>query len=133
MPTLNLDAEGWAKHLLKDKCKPYSAGTEPHALNQIAVKVMGECGIDISGNQPKSLESLEDPSFELVVTVCEAAAKTCPTPPKGTRVIHAAFDDPPRLAKEAKSDEEAMQHYRRVRDEIKAFVITLPSLLSTTP
>ena len=122
-------AEGWAKKLLHGQIEAFSAGTEPHGLNPIAAKVMEEVGVDISSHTSKSLDSLKAVHFDLVVTVCDKAAAACPTPPKGTKVIHAPFDDPPKLAADAKSAEEAIKHYRRVRDEIKTFVLTLPSLL----
>ena len=122
-------AEGWAKKLLASKIQSYSAGTEPQSLNINAVKVMNESGVDISAHYSKSLESLESVPFDLVVTVCDDAALSCPKPPQGTRVIHVPFDDPPKLAKTAKSEAEAMQHYRRVRDEIEEFVLTLPAIL----
>jgi arsenate reductase (thioredoxin) len=60
--------------------------------------------------------------------VCDSAHESCPTMP-GARIVHAGFDDPPRLAKGAASEEEAMVHYRRVRDEIRAYVLTLPGAL----
>ncbi len=123
-------AEGWAKHLLRGKCEAYSAGTEPHPLNQCAVKAMKESGVDISNHSSKSVESLKSIPFDLVVTVCDSAAKSCPTPMQGARIVHAPFDDPPRLAENAKTDEEAMPHYRRVRDEIKEFVRLLPAIWS---
>lgn len=123
-------AEGWAKHLLKDQIEAFSAGTEPHGLNPLAVKAMKECAVDISKQTSKSLESLKSLNFDLIVTVCDSAAKACPTPPKGAIVIHAPFDDPPRLAQSAKSEEEAMTPYRRVRDEIKEFIERLPSRLT---
>lgn len=122
-------AEGWARHLLGDSCEPFSAGTEPSALNQNAVKVMNESRVDISGQTSKHLNNLAQRHFDLVVTVCDSAAKSCPAPPPNTRVIHVPFDDPPHLAKEAGSEEEALNHYRRVRDEIKQFILTLPDLL----
>ncbi|MCB0320149.1 MAG: arsenate reductase ArsC [Bdellovibrionales bacterium] len=121
--------EGWAKALLCDSVNAYSAGTEPHGLNPFAVQAMQECDVDISDHSSKTLKDLEAISFDLIVTVCDSAASACPIPPPGTRVIHAPFDDPPQLAKNAKSDDEAMKHYRRVRDEIKDFVLRLPSLL----
>ena len=121
-------AEGWAKNLLSSTFEAYSAGTEPHSLNPFAVKAMEEAGVDISQHQPKSLESLKDIRFDLIVTVCDNASKSCPIPPSGTKVVHAPFDDPPKLAQGAPNEEAALQHYRRVRDEIKAFVLTLGSL-----
>ena len=121
-------AEGWAKNLLSSTFEAYSAGTEPHSLNPFAVKAMEEAGVDISQHQPKSLESLKDIRFDLIVTVCDNASKSCPIPPSGTKVVHAPFDDPPKLAQGAPNEEAALQHYRRVRDETKAFVLTLGSL-----
>ena len=64
------------------------------------------------------------------MTVCDHARESCPLFPGKTKVVHVGFDDPPRLAKEAKTEEEALAHYRRVRDEIKAFVETLPGALT---
>lgn len=124
-------AEGWARALIGDRVDAYSAGTEPHGLNPLAVKAMQECGIDISKHSSKTLDSLGALQLDLVVTVCDKAAAACPTPPKGARFIHVPFDDPPRLALSAKTEQEALLHYRRVRDEIKAFVIKLPTLLDS--
>lgn len=122
-------AEGWANALLPERVEAYSAGIDPHGLNPLAVKAMAEVGVDISKHHSKTLDSLSSVNFDLVVTVCDNATASCPTPPKGTKVTHAPFDDPPKLAQDAKSEEEAMPHYRRVRDEIKEFVVTLPKLL----
>lgn len=124
-------AEGWANALLPEIVQAYSAGIDPHGLNPLAVKAMAEVGIDISKHHSKILDSLSSVKFDLVVTVCDNAAASCPTPPKGTLVVHVPFDDPPRLAKDAKSEDDALQNYRRVRDEIKHFVLTLPSLISS--
>ncbi|MEZ4754440.1 MAG: arsenate reductase ArsC [Bdellovibrionota bacterium] len=123
-------AEGWGKSLLRDKCEVYSAGTEPHPLNQRAVKAMNESGVDISNHSSKSVESLKSVPFDLIVSVCDSAAKSCPTPPEGVRIIQAPFDDPPQLAENSKTENEAMSHYRRVRDEIKEFVLSLPAIWS---
>ena len=68
--------------------------------------------------------------FDFVVTVCDSAHESCPIFPATTRIVHVGFDDPPRLAKGAASDDEAMPHYRRVRDEIRAFIETLPGALA---
>ena len=122
-------AEGWARHLKSDAIEAYSAGIETHGLNPRAVKVMGEAGVDISGHTSKTTADLGGVEFDYVVTVCGHAAETCPVFPAKTRVVHQGFDDPPRLAKEAASEEEALGHYRRVRDEIKAFVLMLPEAL----
>ena len=122
-------AEGWAKNLLMPDYESFSAGTDPQEINPLAIKAMDECNVDISSQTSKSLTSLKMVPFDLVVTVCDNAAASCPTPPTGAKILHAPFDDPPRLAKDAKTEEEALQHYRRVRDEIKEFVLTLPSIL----
>ena len=118
-------AEGWARRLAPDRIEPHSAGVEPSGLNPLAVKAMREAGVDITAQQSKSLEQLPPVHFDLVVTLCGDAAERCPLFPDGTRVLHAGFDDPPRLAAGARSEEEALPHYRRVRDEIREFVAGL--------
>ncbi len=120
-------AEGWALALKSDQLRAYSAGTHPHGLNPLAVRAMAEAGVDISGHTSKRPEDL-GVVFDFVVTVCDSAHESCPVIP-GARIVHMGFDDPPRLAKGARSDEEALPHYRRVRDEIRAFVLTLPGSL----
>ena len=122
-------AEGWARHLKGDVLEPYSAGIETHGLNPCAVQVMAEAGVDVSGHRSKTLADLKDVSFDYVVTVCAHAHETCPVFPGKAKLVHVGFDDPPRLAKDATSDDEALRHYRRVRDEIRAFVETLPESL----
>ena len=119
-------AEGWARHLKNDVVEPYSAGIETHGLNPNAVKVMAEAGVDISGHHSKHLDELKDIAFDYVITVCDNAHESCPMFPRQTKVIHVGFDDPPRLAKEAKTEEEALRIYRRVCDEIKAFIGNFP-------
>jgi len=122
-------AEGWAHHLKADVIEAYSAGTETHGLNPNAVKVMAEAGVDISGHQAKRVADLELREFDYVITVCSDADQNCPVFPGHAIKIHHGFDDPPRLAKTAKSDEDALSHYHRVRDEIRDFVNTLPDSL----
>lgn len=120
-------AEGWARALKSDTIEAYSAGIETHGLNPNAVKVMAEAGVDISGHQSKTTEAVKDIPFDYVVTVCGHANETCPMWLSGkAKVIHVGFDDPPALAKASKTEEEALNHYRRVRDEIRAFVERLP-------
>lgn len=123
-------AEGWARHLLSDRVEAFSAGTEPHGMNPDAVRVMGERGVDISGQRSKHVDELLGAGIDVVVTVCDSAAESCPTFPGGARVLHAPFDDPPRLARGAASEEERLAPYRRVRDEIRAFVERLPERLA---
>jgi len=122
-------AEGWARKLKDDVLEPYSAGIETHGLNPRAVAVMAEAGVDISGHRSKHVDQLSDVAFDIVVTVCGHAHETCPVLPGAPRVVHVGFDDPPRLAQSAATEEEALAHYRRVRDEIRAFVARLPEIL----
>jgi arsenate reductase (thioredoxin) len=122
-------AEGWTRHLKNESIEPYSAGIEAHGLNDMAVKVMKEAGVDISRHQSKRIEDVMDIDFDYVVTVCDDANESCPIFPGKTKVIHVGFDDPPGLAKYAKTQDEVMEIYRRVRDEIKEFVETLPDAL----
>ena len=123
-------AEGWALRLKGDVIEPYSAGIETHGLNPSAVKVMAEAGVDISGHRSKLLAELRDIPFDYVVTVCDHANESCPVFPGKVNRVHVSFDDPPRLAKNARTEEEALGHYRRVRDEIRAFVEKMPEALT---
>ncbi len=123
-------AEGWARQLKGDVIEPYSAGVEPHGLDPKAVQVMAEAGVDISRQHAKHVDEVMDVPFDYVVTVCDDAHERCPFFPGNARIVHVSFEDPPQLVKAAKSDEEALNAYRRVRDEIKAFVETLPEGLS---
>ncbi len=118
-------AEGWARHFHGDKFRFYSAGLVAHGLNPHAVRVMREMGVDISGHTSKTLDQLNNVAFDVVFTVCGHADETCPAFPGTTRKIHVGFDDPPKLALTAQSEDEALQHYRRVRDEIRSFAVYL--------
>jgi arsenate reductase (thioredoxin) len=123
-------AEGWARRLKSHVIQPYSAGIETHGLNSNAVKVMAEAGVDIAGHRSKHLDELRDIAFDYVVTVCDNANESCPVFPGKVKRVHINFDDPPRLARNAKTEEEALDHYRRVRDEIRAYVEKLPDTLT---
>ncbi len=114
-------AEGWAKKLKGDKYNFWSAGIETHGLNPYAVEVMAEAGVDISGHTSDNANDL-GVALDVVFTVCGHAHETCPVFSGAPRLIHVDFDDPPKLAKEAKTKEEALGYYRRVRDEIRAFI-----------
>ncbi len=117
-------AEGWARHLKSDLIEVYSAGIEKHGLNPYAIRVMAEVGIDISGQESMIVDELERSEFDWIITLCGHADETCPHIP-GNK-IHRGFDDPPKLAEQAKTDEDKLVHYRRVRDQIKDFIATLP-------
>jgi arsenate reductase len=119
-------AEGWARHLKGDVMEPYSAGIETHGLNPRAVAAMAEAGVDISHHRSTHLHELADVDFDYVVTVCSHAHESCPVFPGRAKVVHVGFDDPPALARDAATEDESMTPYRRVRDEIRAFVATLP-------
>ena len=121
-------AEGWARHLWPGEIEAYSAGLKPHGLDPRAVEAMREAGLDISGQRSKSVEEVIEIPFDLVVTVCSGADANCPVFPGKARVVHAGFDDPPALARESKAGEDSTAHYRRVRDEIREFVLRLPEL-----
>ncbi len=122
-------AEGWTRRLKGALIEPYSAGLETHGLNPLAVEVMAEAGVDISEHRSKHVDELRSVPFDYVVTVCDHANEVCPVFPGRIQHRHVGFDDPPRLAKSAKTEEEALSHYRRVRDEIRDFVNKLPDAL----
>ena len=124
-------AEGWAKHLKGNIIEPYSAGIVAHGLNPRAVRVMKEAGVDISGHTSDEVESMMGVPFDYVVTVCGHADEHCPIFPSKAKVIHIGFDDPPSLATSAESEDEVLSHFRRVRDEIRAFIEALPESLPT--
>jgi arsenate reductase len=115
-------AEGWARHLWGDRLECYSAGIEAHGMNPNAVRVMAEEGVDITGQSSKLASTLEQVPLDLVITVCGHADENCPAFLTKARVVHVGFDDPPKLAKTAATEEEGLAHYRRVRDEIRQFI-----------
>jgi arsenate reductase (thioredoxin) len=122
-------AEGWAKAIKGHLFEVFSAGIEKSRIDPRAARVMSEAGVDISGHQSKQVSDL-DRAFDYVVTVCDQASEQCPFFPARTRVIHAGFEDPPKLARDAASEEEALVHYRRVRDEIRRFVESIETALT---
>ncbi len=122
-------AEDWARHLKGNVIEPCLASTENHGFNPMAVKVMAEAGVDISGHKSKTIADLDIRNFDCVMTVCSDAGLNCPVFPGNAIKLHHGFDDPPRLAKTARSEEEALSHFRRVQDEIGDFVETLPESL----
>jgi len=121
-------AEGWARYLKKNEIEAYSAGIVKHGLNPLAVQVMAEAGVDISGQESKTIAELPVQEFDWVITLCGHADETCPFFP-GPKV-HCGFDDPPTLAAAATTEEEQLAPYRRVRDEIRDFVVNLPESLT---
>jgi len=122
-------AEAWTRVLKGDRVEAFSAGVAPHGIDPRAVRAMAEVAIDLSGQHSKDVDTFGAVEFDYVITLCDNAHQACPVFPAKTRVLHAGFDDPPRLAAEAQTEEEAMVHYRRVRDDIRAFVEKLPEIL----
>ena len=115
-------AEGWAKALKGDVIEAYSAGIETHGLNPYAVQVMKEAGVDISGHKSQHLDEFDDINFDYVITVCGNANESCPVFTKKTKIIHVGFDDPPAMAKKLDNEEDKLNCYRQVRDEIHSFI-----------
>lgn len=123
-------AEGFARHRKSGQIEAYSAGIETHGLNPNAVRVMAEAGVDISGQESTQVDDLLAIDFDYVVTVCDHAAESCPVFPGKARIVHHSFEDPPKLAASAQNEEEALGHYRRVRDEIGRYIDSLPGALT---
>jgi arsenate reductase len=124
-------AEGLCRHFRGETIEPFSAGIETHGLNPFAVKVMGEIGIDISSHRSKTLQEFSGKAFDYVITVCGHANENCPVFPAQTKIHYQGFEDPPKLAKNACTEEETLAPYRQVRDEIKAYILKLPEVLET--
>ncbi len=118
-------AEGWINHLLAGRWEARSAGTRPAAaVHPLAVRVMAEVGVDISGAQPEHIDAYLEQAWDLVVTVCDSARESCPMFPRSVEQIHVSFPDP---AEAAGSEEERMAVFRAVRDDIRARL--LPKLV----
>ena len=111
-------AEGYLKHFAKDKAEVYSAGIETHGVNPKAVAVMNEDGIDISKHTSNNINEYRNIDFDYVITVCDNAREQCPVFPSTAKQFHYNFPDP---AKATGTEDEIMQQFRNVRDEIKNF------------
>ncbi|WP_025323185.1 arsenate reductase ArsC [Deferrisoma camini] len=113
-------AEGWLRHLAGDRYEVFSAGTRPQGLNPLAVRVMAEAGVDISGHTSDPVEKYLGQDFDLVVTVCGGAKESCPVFVGRVKDRqHWPFDDP---AGATGTQEQILAVFRRVRDEIRARV-----------
>jgi len=123
-------AEGFARSLRGDVLDPHSAGYEARGLDPYASSVMREVGIDISQERSKTLEDLGNTEYQYVVVVCSETDERCPLYLGKAKVIYHGFDDPPTLARHARTEGKRLDHYRRVRDEIRAYVLTLPESLT---
>ena len=114
-------AEGWARRFLGDLVEPHSAGTVPVGVDPRAVEVMREADVDISSQRSKHVSDFAGREFDYVITLCDSAAETCPFFPARTRMLHHAFDDP---AKATGGEEAVLSEFRRVRDEIRDYILT---------
>lgn len=112
-------AENLMNVMMGDLYEAYSAGIEPGKINPYVVRALAEIGIDISANQPKSVDAFAGQAFDIVVTVCDRAGEVCPIFPGATQTIHHSFDDP---SKFSGTDEEIMVRVREVRDEIRSWL-----------
>ena len=119
-------AEGWAKYLKRDTIEAYSAGICPSGVNLRAIRVMAEDGVDVSGHTSKHIDDLAGIDFDYVVTLCDNAKEQCPVLQSKTKMIHRAFGDPTLVVG---SEEEVMAAFVKVRDDIKAFIETMPKSL----
>jgi arsenate reductase len=116
-------AEGFARAFWGERFEVHSAGTEPgERVDPRAVAVMAETRVDISGQRPKHVSELAGIAFDYVVTVCDSASEACPVFPGAGHVLHRGFPDPPVLARDAQTEEQALDRYRWVRDEIRRFI-----------
>ena len=110
-------AEGLLRYLGGERFEVFSAGTEATHVRPLAFKTMAELGIDISGQQSKTLDRYLGEPFDDVITVCDAANEACPIFPGAKQRRHWSFEDPSRATG---SEDEQLTVYRRVRDEIRA-------------
>ena len=122
-------AEGLCKHLKSETIEAYSAGIEKHGLNPYAVEVMKELDIDISAHKSKIVSELCNNNFDYVITVCGHADENCPVFIGNAKKIHVGFDDPPKLADKFSNNDLKLNCYRKVREQIKKFIIELPNNL----
>lgn len=118
-------AEGWARYLHGKRMNVWSAGIECHGLNPLAVQVMGEAGVDISGHSSKLIDELPQIEYDRIITVCGHADEHCPVFPGNPNVIFHGFEDPPKLAEQCAGEEEKLDQYRKVCEEIRLYVATL--------
>jgi len=110
-------AEGLANHFLGDRWEAHSAGTQPApSVHPLAVEAMGQLGIEISNNQPKSADQFRNERFDLVITLCDDAAKNCPLWIGPGQVVHMAFPDP---AEARGEPDDRLELFLKVRDAIR--------------
>ncbi|WP_417610803.1 arsenate reductase ArsC [Owenweeksia hongkongensis] len=113
--------QGYLNHFSDNKIEAYSAGIETHGVNPKAIKVLAEDGIDILHHTSNHVDEYRDVNFDYLITVCDHAKENCPWFPSDAERFHQSFDDP---AKATGTDEEILNDFRRVRDEIKKYAST---------
>lgn len=111
-------AEGYLRHFAGEKADIYSAGVEPHGVNVYAITVMKEDGIDISKHTSNHISEYKHIDFDIVITVCDRVKESCPVFPSNAKMFHHSFPDP---AKALGTEDEIMQQFRVVRDQIKQY------------
>jgi arsenate reductase len=119
-------AEGWARHLKADIMEVHSAGVWPAWVSSRATRVMEEAGVDISSHKSKHVDDFAEIEFDYVITLCDNARKQCPAFAGNARLVHRAFSDP---VMAIGTDDEIIAAFRETRDQIRAFVETLPESL----
>ncbi len=112
-------AEAFANSLRPDEIEGFSAGVNPSKVNERAIKVMAEAGIDISSHYSKSIADLPGIDFDYVITLCDKAKENCPLFPGKAKIMHRNFNDP---TSATGSEEEISAEFRRVRDQIQKFI-----------
>ena len=110
-------AEGLLRSWAGDRFEAHSAGVEATEVRPLAVRAMAELGIDISGQTSKRVDVYDGAEIDYAITVCEEAEEACPYFPGSKATLHWSFDDP---SAATGSEEERLQVFRRVRDEIGA-------------
>jgi arsenate reductase len=122
-------AEGWVNHLKSDVIEAYSAGVRPIGVSSKAIKTMAEAGVDISNHTSKHIDDLKGINFDYVITLCDNAARNCPVFTGKAKVIHKPFKDPYFAIG---NEEQVMEEFRKVSEQIKDFVKTLPDSLENS-
>jgi arsenate reductase len=112
-------AEGYLRARYGDRFEAFSAGTRQSKVSTRAITVMDEIGIDISGHRSKTLDEVSGMHFDLAVTLCDRARQVCPVVNAAKRTIHRGFPDPHLTPG---TDDEILEGYRRVRDEITDWI-----------
>ena len=116
-------AEGLMQHLRGNEFEVFSAGSEPKGIHPLTIEVMKGIGIDISHQRSKHLDEYLNKNFDYIITLCDHAAKTCPLFPGSGERIHQGFPDPVSVKG---TEEERLEIFRRVRDELKEFILSFP-------